>query len=104
GANFATVRTVSTMGMLEVYITDDGRGFDINAIPPEKTSLFKALLKVREAGGTMSIKSVPRPQFEHGTTIMLRIPLPLIERSPAPEPPRESEQAQEKTPWMDSRK
>jgi anti-sigma regulatory factor (Ser/Thr protein kinase) len=76
GASFATVRSVRVDGNLEIYITDDGRGFDPNAISPEKTSLFKAQLKVREAGGMLTISSVPRPQPQHGTTIILRLPFP----------------------------
>jgi hypothetical protein len=86
GATFATVRTVRTNGTLEVYIIDDGRGFDINAIPPEKTSLFKAELKAREAGGTLEIRSVPRPQAQHGTIVILSLPVPHTERAPHPGP------------------
>jgi NarL family two-component system sensor histidine kinase LiaS len=81
GASFATVQTVRKNGYIEVYITDDGRGFDTSSISPEKTSLFKARLKAREAGGILSIKSVPRPQVEHGTTVMLRLPIPHNERN-----------------------
>ncbi|HEX9131979.1 MAG TPA: hypothetical protein VF844_06780 [Ktedonobacteraceae bacterium] len=80
GASFATVRSVRVNGNLEIYITDDGRGFDPTAISPEKTSLFKAQLKVREAGGTLAISSVPRPQPQHGTTIILRLPFPDSKR------------------------
>jgi signal transduction histidine kinase len=76
GASFATVRSVRVDGNLEIHITDDGRGFDPNTISPEKTSLFKAQLKVREAGGTLTISSVPRPQPHHGTIIVLRLPFP----------------------------
>lgn len=75
GATYATVRTIDTEGDLEVYISDDGRGFDPERVSPEKTSLFKAKLKAREAGGMVTIKSTPRPQPGHGTTVMLRIPL-----------------------------
>jgi hypothetical protein len=57
-------------------VIDDGRGFDLKTVSPEKTSLFKAHLKAREAGGTLTIRSVLRPQAEHGTVILLRIPLP----------------------------
>lgn len=74
GATYATVRTAHTRDVLEVYIIDDGRGFDISAISPEKTSLFKAQLKAREAGGRLIIRSIPRPQAQHGTTIILRLP------------------------------
>ena len=81
GASFATVRAVRVNNNLEVYITDDGRGFDPSAISPEKTSLFKAQLKVREAGGTLTISSIPRPQPQHGTTIILRLPFPDSERA-----------------------
>ena len=76
GASFATVRSVRVDGNLEIHVTDDGRGFDPNTISPEKTSLFKAQLKVREAGGTLTISSVPRPQPHHGTIIVLRLPFP----------------------------
>ena len=82
GATFATVRTVRTNGTLEIYIIDDGRGFDIHAIPPEKTSLFKAELKAREAGGTLEIRSVPRPLAQHGTIVILTLPVPHTEQAP----------------------
>ena len=68
GASFATVRSLRVNNNLEIYITDDGRGFDPGAISTEKTSLFKAQLKVREAGGTLTISSITRPQSQHGTT------------------------------------
>lgn len=90
GASFATVQTVRKNGYLEVHITDDGRGFDSSKISPEKTSLFKAQLKAREAGGVLTIKSVPRPQAEHGTTVTLRLPLPRIEKKFASWPLPES--------------
>ncbi len=81
GATFATVRTIFADGVLEVYIIDDGRGFDPNNISPEKTSLFKAQLKAREAGGLIAVKSTQRPKPGHGTTVMLRIPLPSTDRN-----------------------
>ncbi|HXL37045.1 MAG TPA: hypothetical protein VN954_07565 [Ktedonobacteraceae bacterium] len=80
GASFATVRSLHVKNNLEIYITDDGRGFDPDAISPDKTSLFKAQLKVHEAGGTLAISSVPRPQPEHGTTIIVRLPFPDSKR------------------------
>ncbi len=75
GASFATVRTMNNSGILEALITDDGRGFDYRNVPPEKTSLFKAQLKAKEAGGAIAIQSTPRSQPEHGTKVLLRIPL-----------------------------
>jgi len=78
GASFATVRTMNNNELLEVLITDDGRGFDYRNVPPEKTSLFKAQLKAKEAGGAIAIQSTPRSQPEHGTKVLLRIPLPHI--------------------------
>ncbi len=86
GASYATVRAVRINGNLEIYITDDGRGFDSNAIPSEKTSLFKAQLKVREAGGTLAIISVPRPQPQHGTIVIIRLPFPDSEETPHSRP------------------
>lgn len=81
GATYATVRAVRNDGHLEVFIIDDGRGFDIASIPVEKTSMFKAELKAREAGGTLLTRSTPRPLAQHGTTIILKLPLPTSEAS-----------------------
>jgi hypothetical protein len=79
GATFATVRTSFTNGVLEVLITDDGRGFDADNIPLEKTSLFKARLKAREADGSLTVSSIIRPKAGHGTLVSLRVPLPQVE-------------------------
>src|SRR5438034_7815159 len=79
GASYATVHALKKNGNIEVYITDDGRGFDTNAVSPEKTSLFKARLKAREAGGILAIQSAPRPQAQHGTTVILSLPIPHSE-------------------------
>jgi signal transduction histidine kinase len=79
-ASYATVRTVWADGYLSVYVIDDGRGFDKSAVSPEKTSLFKAELKAREAGGTLTIRSIPRSQAQHGTTVILRLPFPGAQR------------------------
>jgi signal transduction histidine kinase len=80
GANFATMRAVkSNDNTLAISIHDDGHGFDVSAIPFEKASLFKARLKARETGGTLTIESVPRPQIGHGTTVILRLPLPQLQ-------------------------
>jgi signal transduction histidine kinase len=91
GASFATVQTVRKNGHIEVYITDDGRGFDTSSISPEKTSLFKARLKAREAGGLLAIQSAPRPQVEHGTMVMLRLPIPRSQRAFTTRPLSESQ-------------
>lgn len=82
--NHAEARNVivcatSNDGQLEVTIADDGRGFDPQTIPPEKTSLFKAELKAREAHGNVVIHSIPQPQNGHGTTVVLHIPIQLAE-------------------------
>ena len=82
GASLAIVRATRANGGIEIMITDDGRGFDINTVTADKTSLFKAKLKAREAGGLLTIRSVPRPRPEHGTIILLRLPLPQTELSP----------------------
>ncbi len=76
GATFATVRTVRLDGHLEIFVIDDGRGFDIASISPEKTSMFKADLKAREAGGTLLMRSTPRPLSQHGTSVILKLPFP----------------------------
>jgi signal transduction histidine kinase len=84
GATFATVRTTWRDGVLEVLMSDDGRGFDPARIPPEKTSLLKARLKVQQVGGTLSIQSSPRSRLSRGTTVTLRIPLSQQERNTPP--------------------
>ncbi len=83
GASFATVRAVRTNGSLEISIIDDGRGFDVTDVSPEKTSMFKAEMKAREAGGTLLIRSTPRPLAQHGTVIILKLPFPEKEEQPA---------------------
>ena len=90
GASFATVRASRTNGFLEITIKDDGRGFDVNSISPDKTSIFKARLKAREAGGTLQIDSVPRSQVQHGTTVTLRVHWPSTQRAPRTQPLRGS--------------
>ena len=82
GATFATVRAARANGQMEIMITDDGHGFDVSAVPLDKTSLFKAKLKAREAGGTLAIYSAPRSQPQYGTTILLSLPLPPSEKVP----------------------
>ncbi len=90
-ASHAAVQTSCKHGILEVSITDDGQGFDISSIAPEKTSLFKAKMKTREAGGIFSVQSIPRPLDGHGTTVLLRLPIPHVQQqvisSPLPELP-----------------
>ena len=88
-AKSVNVHATSSDGQLEVTIADDGCGFDPQTIPPEKTSLFKAELKAREAHGTVEIRSIPQPQDSHGTTVLLRIPIQLpedVKDIPTPEP------------------
>ncbi|HLI07109.1 MAG TPA: hypothetical protein VKV40_11130 [Ktedonobacteraceae bacterium] len=91
GASFASVRAVRNNGFLDIYINDDGRGFDPNALSPDKTSLFKARLKAREAGGILAVTSHTRPGAQHGTLVQLRIPIPPVqEYSPRTGPLSES--------------
>ena len=87
GAALVIVRALLVDNTLEVTVVDDGRGFDPRSVPPEKTSMFKAQLKTREANGSISIQSIPSPQHGHGTTVRLRIPVPsqmkrVVENSP----------------------
>jgi len=96
GATYATVRTVRTNGDLEVHIIDDGHGFDITSIAPEKTSLFKAELKAREAGGTLLVRSTRRPGAQHGTSIILKLPFPADEISSRPTEILRNERQQER--------
>ncbi|EFH86206.1 putative signal transduction histidine kinase [Ktedonobacter racemifer DSM 44963] len=83
GAKYARVFTEynskNANAKIEVTIQDNGRGFDPAAVPLTRTSLFKARLKAREAGGFLTVDSVPRTQddaSEHGTVVRLTLPLP----------------------------
>ncbi len=75
-AESATVQAICQDNSMAVYIIDDGKGFDQSNVAPDKTSLFKARLKARNANGSLEIHSVPKPQVEHGTTVILRVPIP----------------------------
>lgn len=99
GASFATVQTTMTQGMLEVRIKDDGRGFDPDTVTPDKTSMFKAQLKAREAGGQLITTSILRPQPGHGTTVTLRLPLPSGEDAAQTTPGSGQPQATPSTPF-----
>ena len=74
-ATAISIQTTCRDSMLEILIIDDGQGFDPAMVAPEKTSLFKAQLKAREAGGKLTITSIASPQDGHGTTVKLIIPL-----------------------------
>src|SRR5437764_7225540 len=54
GASYADRKSTRLNSTLAISIHDDGHGFDINAIPFEKTSLFKARRKARDTGGCLT--------------------------------------------------
>jgi len=54
---------------LAIRISDDGPGFDPNAVPPERLGLAVSIIgRIRNAGGSADIESAP----ERGTTVTLR--------------------------------
>lgn len=56
-------------GGVRIVVADDGNGFDIRRIPPERLGLEVSIReRVALAGGEASIESVPG----HGTTVELR--------------------------------
>jgi anti-sigma regulatory factor (Ser/Thr protein kinase) len=74
-ATSVSIQTTYRDGILEILIIDDGQGFDPTEVAPEKTSLFKARLKARAAGGKLTITSIAAPQDDHGTTVKLDVPI-----------------------------
>ncbi len=69
-------------GQVRLTVEDDGRGFDVEAVPRSAAAARLGLLGMKErvalAGGTFLIESSPGS----GTTILVRIPIPT-EAKPA---------------------
>ncbi|MBK7109842.1 MAG: tetratricopeptide repeat protein [Bacteroidetes bacterium] len=59
-----------TQHQLLLFITDDGKGFDINTIQPGN-GLDSMQMRAKELNGLLSIKS----QLNHGTEISLNVPM-----------------------------
>jgi two-component system sensor histidine kinase DegS len=67
----ATVRLTETNGQLEVFVRDQGVGFDPNAVTPENFGLRGIKERARLFGGSATIESSPG----HGTTVHAQLPI-----------------------------
>lgn len=59
-------------GLLEVYVTDQGKGFDVDSIPRDRKGISESIRsRMEKAGGTAQIESEPG----EGTEVLLRLDL-----------------------------
>jgi len=59
-------------GLLEVYVTDQGKGFDVGSIPRDRKGISESIRsRMEKAGGTAHIESEPG----EGTEVLLRLDL-----------------------------
>ncbi|HXV71894.1 MAG TPA: PspC domain-containing protein [Acidimicrobiia bacterium] len=59
-------------GLLEVYVTDQGKGFDVDTIPRDRKGISESIRsRMEKAGGTAQIESEPG----EGTEVLLRLDL-----------------------------
>jgi two-component system sensor histidine kinase UhpB len=69
-ASEADVEVVAEDGVVSLYITDDGTGFDIRTVSPSGMGLRMMRERLEGAGGSFAIESAPG----RGTTIRAVIP------------------------------
>jgi signal transduction histidine kinase len=56
--------------VLEVYVTDQGRGFDPEKVPPDRKGISESIRsRMEKAGGEVEIESEPG----EGTEVVLRM-------------------------------
>jgi signal transduction histidine kinase len=59
-------------GVIEIFITDQGKGFDVDGVDPDRKGIANSILaRVEKAGATAGIESVPG----EGTEVALRMEL-----------------------------
>ena len=72
GASVAEVDLAYEETELTVIVSDQGRGFDPQAIPADRLGVrFSVIDRIRAAGGTTRIWSAPGA----GTSIIIRVPI-----------------------------
>jgi signal transduction histidine kinase len=76
-ARHAWVSLMRQEGQARLLVRDDGRGFDVNRVPPGHHGLLGMRVRVESHAGTLSITSSPG----QGTRVSVEIPL-----TPPPEP------------------
>ena len=70
GASSVSVVLKGTPEATELTITDDGRGFDVNALGRDRLGLAGVSERVEILGGEVKIESFP----ENGATVWVRLP------------------------------
>jgi PAS domain S-box-containing protein len=80
-AAHVTIRLSAEKGMLELEVTDDGKGFDTNASRVGHMGLNSMAERAAELGGALQIES----EIGHGSRIRTRIPIRPAERAAAAE-------------------
>jgi signal transduction histidine kinase len=74
-ANTVTVHLSGAHGCLDVTVTDDGRGFVVDAVRHRGIGLINIGERVEAMGGSLNVRSAPR----RGTTLTVAIPVPAME-------------------------
>lgn len=73
-ADRVDLRLDMSLERVTLNITDNGQGFDLNAVPPTSSGLAGMRERLGEIGGTLGIES----SLTAGTTLIAEVPLPPI--------------------------
>lgn len=84
-ANSVKVKLRREFDHIYMEIEDDGRGFELNEVSPERQTFGIAVMMERaeERGGSLQVSSAPG----HGTRVVVRLPL-AIRKEPGQEQPQ----------------
>jgi len=80
GASEVCLRLAAEDGALTIEIADNGHGFKVDAADESGNGLRNMAARMAEVGGQFCVRSAPA----HGTTVCLRLPLPVEARRPYP--------------------
>lgn len=73
GADWVSLFFEAEDGQLQVYVTDQGNGFDATAVPPDRKGIDQSIRsRMESVGGSVEIASEPG----EGTEVMLRMSVP----------------------------
>jgi signal transduction histidine kinase len=73
GADKVDVYAEAAGDLVEVFVRDRGRGFDLEAMPEDRLGVRRSIVdRMERHGGTASIRSTP----DQGTEVRLAMPLP----------------------------
>jgi signal transduction histidine kinase len=71
GSPRASVGVVEVLGEVRVFVEDEGRGFDPEAVDPGRQGLLGMRERVELLGGRLSVESAPG----QGTRVQVRLPI-----------------------------